>query len=61
MLFFDQDLSTYESGDLNAHFYTADIVGVSFHKTYLSEEPLPTPVRDEYRFIGWFNGEEEGI
>lgn len=56
---FDQDLSTYESGDLNAHFYTADIVGVSFHKTYLSEEPLPTPVRDEYRFIGWFNGEEE--
>lgn len=58
-IIFDQELSSYQGGSLNAHFYTADIVGVSFHKTYLDEEALPIPVRDEYRFIGWFNGDEE--
>ncbi len=59
LIIFDQELSKYEQGQLNAYFYTEDIVGISFHKTFLAEEDLPIPIREEYRFIGWFNGDEE--
>jgi chitinase len=56
---FDQPLSTYEQGDLEVYFYTLDIVSDSFNKTLLSPETLPTPIKENYNFIGWYNGEEE--
>ncbi len=58
-IIFDQTLDTYESGDLKADFYTEEIIGQSFHKTYIEKEILPVPIREEYRFIGWFDGETE--
>jgi chitinase len=56
---FDQDISTYQSGDLDVWFYTSDIIGEQFSKSLLEQQELPTPIREEYRFIGWFNGDVE--
>jgi chitinase len=56
---FDQDVANYESGDMEVSFYTADMVGDHFSKQLVDQEELPTPIREEYRFIGWFNGDQE--
>lgn len=56
---FDQNISSYEAGDISVSFYTSDIIGQQFSKTLIEAQELPTPIRDEYRFIGWFNGEQE--
>ena len=59
---FDQDLSTYEEGPLVAKFYTNEIVSETFHQTLTEPTDLPTPIRDQYIFLGWyFNGEEVTI
>ena len=56
---FDQDISTYEEGPLTAKFYTNEIVSETFHQTLTEPTTLPTPIRDQYIFLGWyFNGEE---
>ena len=56
---FDQDLDTYENGDLVAKFYTEDIVSESFHQVLNEPTSLPTPIRDEYIFVGWFLNDQE--
>ncbi|BCR35892.1 glycosyl hydrolase family 18 protein [Mariniplasma anaerobium] len=56
---FDQNVLSYQSGDMQVSFYTSDIIGEQFSKTLYEQQELPTPIRDEYRFIGWFNGDLE--
>ncbi len=56
---FDQDITNYQSGDLEVSFYTSDIIGEQFAKTLLEQQELPTPIREEYRFIGWFDEDVE--
>lgn len=55
---FNQELSTYTSGPLLAQLYPEDLIGVAFTKQFTEEASLPVPVRDEYRFSGWFDGVE---
>lgn len=56
---FDQNVLDYESGDMQVSFYTADQIGQSFTKTLKDEETLPIPIRDEFNFLGWFDGDVE--
>lgn len=56
---FDQSVSNYETGDMEISFYTADIIGEQFSKTLVEQQELPIPIREEFRFIGWFNGDQE--
>jgi chitinase len=58
-IIFDQDLETYEDGPLVAKFYTEDIVSESFHQTLNEPSSLPTPIRDEFVFVGWFLDDQE--
>ncbi len=55
---FDQNILNYESGDMQVSFYTSDIIGQTFTKVLIDEEVLPIPIRDEYHFVGWFNGDD---
>ena len=58
---FDQDLSTYQDGPLIANFYTDEIVSQTFHQTLTEKTSLPTPIREEYVFTGWYLNDEEII
>lgn len=60
-IIFDQDLSLYEEGPLIASFYTEDIVGQTFHQILTETTSLPTPIREEYVFAGWYLNDEQVI
>ncbi len=55
-LLFDQELSTYESGDLEMSVYPEDHINFNYTETLNLSSVLPIPVRDELIFNGWSDG-----
>lgn len=54
-IWFNQDPNSYQSGDLNAFFYTQS--GLSnITKTVTQDTTLPTLIKPGYTFLGWFDG-----
>ena len=55
-LLFDQELSSYTSGELKVSFYPEELLTFDFVKKMNQSEFLPVPIRKEYVFIGWSDG-----
>ena len=55
-LLFDQELNTYESGNLEMSVYPEDHINFNYTETLNLSSVLPTPVRDEFIFNGWSDG-----
>ena len=55
-LLFDQELSSYVSGDLTVSFYPEESITFDYIKSMNQSESLPIPIRSEFNFIGWSDG-----
>lgn len=54
-VWFDQDPNNYQSGDLNAFFYTQTRLS-NVTKSVTQDTTLPTLIKPGYTFLGWFDG-----
>lgn len=54
---FDTNPMTYTSGDLGVSIYTEDQSSGIYTKVYKDIEIYPVPVKDNFTFLGWSNGE----
>jgi len=54
---FDTNPMTYTSGDLGVSIYTEDQSSGIYTKVYNDIEIYPVPVKDNFTFLGWSNGE----
>ncbi|GEM_PF-579730 len=54
---FDSDVNLYTTGDIQASFYSPSTISQDYQVTLNEEVNLPIPVRPEFSFIGWSDGE----
>ena len=54
---FDSDVDLYTAGDIQVSFYSLSIISQNYQLTMNEEDNLPVPVRPEFSFIGWSDGE----
>ena len=54
---FDSDVDPYTAGDIQVSFYSLSIISQNYQLTMNEEDNLPVPVRPEFSFIGWSDGE----
>ena len=55
LITFDQDIATYEGGDMTASFYVSEDLRGPYEIIMNTPRSLPTPIKEGFRFLGWYH------